>query len=217
MKTKSAEPDLSKPPAGSGVRPTARPVDAAHTVSGAPAANSSQLPSRLTTTFPATDLSLTVIQSGKLTWRTVLAWLREDKILSPEDVERTAHRFAGGNSAQHPLVRIGSAGLMRVGDGKLLDTETLTEWLAKRFKMPYQRIDPLKVDVGRVADVMSINYAERRHALPLSVGATEVTIATCEPLDVAWVPEIAAHVKKTVRLVIVNPIEIARYTTEFYA
>ena len=50
------------------------------------------------------------------------------------------------------------------------------------------RIDPLKVDVGRVADVMSIQYAERRHALPpLTFGLTEVTIATCEPLDVAWV------------------------------
>ena len=34
---------------------------------------------------------------------------------------------------------------------------------------------------------MSINYAERRHALPLNVGLTDVTIATCEPLDIAWV------------------------------
>ena len=137
--------------------------------------------------FPATDLSLGVVTTGKLTWRTVLAWLRDDKILSAEDVDRTARRFAGGNSSQHPLVRIGSAGLTRVGDGKVLDTETLTEWLAKHCKMTYPRIDPLRVDVGRVADVMSINYAERRHALPLSFGLTEVTIATCEPLDVGWV------------------------------
>ena len=141
--------------------------------------------SRPATSFPTTDLTLPAVQAaGKLTWRTVLAWLREDKILSAEDVDRTAHRFAGGNSAQHPLVRIGSAGLTRVGDGKVLDTETLTEWLAKRSKLPYVRIDPLKVDVGRVADVMSINYAERRHALPLNFGLNDVTIATCEPLDI---------------------------------
>ena len=147
----------------------------------------------------------------------MLAWLRDDKIVSAEDIERTARRFAGGNSAQHPLVRIGSAGLTRVGDGKVLDTETLTEWLAKRSKLPYMRIDPLKVDVGRVADVMSIQYAERRHALPLTFGLTDVTIATCEPLDIAWVSEIEAHTRRHVKLVIVNPIEIARYTTEFYA
>jgi general secretion pathway protein E len=64
---------------------------------------------------------------------------------------------------------------------------------------------------------MSINYAERRHALPLNFGINDVTIATCEPLDVAWVSEIESHTKRRVRLVIVNPIEIARYTTEFYA
>jgi general secretion pathway protein E len=174
--------------------------------------------SRPVTNFPATDLALPATQtSGKLTWRTVLAWLREDKFLTQEDVERTAHRFAGGNSAQHPLVRIGSAGLTRIGDGKVLDVETLSEWLAKRSKLPYVRIDPLKVDVGRVADVMSINYAERRHALPLNFGINDVTIATCEPLDVGWVSEIESHTKRRVRLVIVNPVEIARYTTEFYA
>ena len=219
MKIKSVE-DLSKPPVGSGLRAMPRPADAPRAGSPASVPESvqpSSQPPRSATSFTSTDLQLTVVSSGKLTWRTVLAWLLEDRILSREDVERTAHRFAGGNSAQHPLVRLGSAGLTRLGDGKVLDTETLSEWLAKRSKLTYMRIDPLKVDVGRVADVMSINYAERRHALPLTMGATEVVIATCEPLDVAWVPEIAAHVKKTVKLVFVNPIEIARYTTEFYA
>jgi len=216
MKTKSAPPDLSKPPSGSGVRPVPRPAESAGAGARTAADERSEPPSRASA-FPATDLTLAAVPTGKLTWRTVLAWLREDKILTADDVQRTAHRFAGGNSAQHPLVRLGSAGLTRAGDGKVLDTETLTEWLAKRSKMPYVRIDPLKVDVGRVADVMSINYAERRHALPLSFGVTEVTIATCEPLDVAWVSEIESHTKRTVRLVIVNPIEIARYTTEFYA
>jgi hypothetical protein len=39
--------------------------------------------------------------------------------------------------------------------GQALDTEALTEWLAGRCGLPYLRIDPLKADVGRVADVMS--------------------------------------------------------------
>ncbi|MBV9890004.1 MAG: Flp pilus assembly complex ATPase component TadA [Rhizobacter sp.] len=143
--------------------------------------------------------------------------MREDKLVGEDDIERTVRRFAGGNSAQHPLVRIGQAGLQRLGDGKVLDTETLTEWLAKRVKLPYVRIDPLKVDVGRVADVMSIQYAERRHALPLTFGSADVTIATCEPLDLGWISEIESHTRRTVKLVVVNPIDIARYTTEFYA
>ena len=154
--------------------------------------------------------------AGKLDWRALLDWLREDGLVSDDDAKRTAGRFNAGPSAQHPLVRLGGAGLQRKGSTKPLDAEALTEWLATRVRLPYVRIDPLKVDVGRVAEVMSINYAERRLALPLNVGAHEVTIATCEPLDVAWVAEIEAHTRKTVKLVLVSPPEIARYTTEFY-
>ena len=63
---------------------------------------------------------------------------------------------------------------------------------------------------------MSINYAEARRALPLNIGAAEITVATSEPLDLRWVAEIEAHTRKKIRLVVTNPVELARYTTEFY-
>ena len=154
--------------------------------------------------------------AGKLEWRTLVQWLHEDGLISAADADQTARRFAGGQSAQHPLVRIASVNLLRVGTTKPLDVEALTEWLAGRVGLPYLRIDPLRVDVGRVAEIMSITYAERRRALPLTVGLNDVTIATCEPLDVGWVPEIEAHARKAVKLVVSSPPELARYTTEFY-
>jgi general secretion pathway protein E len=154
--------------------------------------------------------------TGVLDWRVLLQWLKHDKVISAGDADQTERRFAGGHSAQHALVRLGGAGLKRLATGKPLDVERLTEWLAGRCKLPYLRIDPLKVDVGRVAEVMSINYAERRHALPIQVGLHEVSIATCEPFDIGWVAEIESHTRKTVRLLLASPQEIARYTTEFY-
>jgi len=157
-----------------------------------------------------------VAHAGKLEWRSLIQWLRDDGLISAEDADQTARRFAGGQSAQHPLVRIASVNLMRKGTTKALDVEMLTEWLAGRVGMPYLRIDPLRVDVGRVAEIMSITYAERRRALPLTVGLNEVTIATCEPLDIGWVPEIEAHARKSVKLVIASPLDLTRYTTEFY-
>src|SRR5262245_43258868 len=153
--------------------------------------------------------------TGRLDWRTLLKWLRDDQLVSIEDADRTKKRFAG-DSAQHPLVRLAAAGLTRCGNGKPLDIEALTEWLAGRCGLPYVRIDPLKVDVGRVAEVMSISYAERCRALPLQVGPHEVVVATCEPFDAAWVPDIESHTRKAIRLVLASPPEIARYTTEFY-
>ncbi len=154
---------------------------------------------------------------GKLDWPLLLAWLREDGLITAEDVERVTARFRAGVSSLHALVRLGGAGLVRLGHGQALDTEVLTEWLAGRCRLPYLRIDPLRVDVGRVADVMSVQYAQSRLALPVTVGATEVVVATAEPFDVAWLPEIEAHTRKTVRLVVANPDELRRYTTEFYA
>ena len=154
---------------------------------------------------------------GRLEWRAMLGWLREDGWIGADDVDAVVKRFGGADSSQHPLVRLGSAGLKRAGTQTMLDTEALTQWLAQRFNLTYLRIDPLKVDVGRVADVMSVHYAEVRRVLPVKVGATEVTIATAEPFDNAWVPEIEAHTRKTIRLVVANPLDIARYTTEFFS
>ncbi|MBL0089540.1 MAG: Flp pilus assembly complex ATPase component TadA [Ideonella sp.] len=151
---------------------------------------------------------------GRLDWRQLLDWLREDGWVSPADAERVVKRFGAGDSSLHALVRLGGAGLLR--NGKPLDTEALTEWLAGRAQLAYLRIDPLKVDVGRVAEVMSVQYAEMRRVLPVTVGLAEVTVATSEPFDIAWVSEIESHLRRKVRLVLSNPEDIARYTTEFY-
>jgi general secretion pathway protein E len=153
---------------------------------------------------------------GPLEWRQLVNWLAEDGVISPAQAEQVAQRFSAAQSAQHPLVRIAGLGLSRADTGTALDMEPLTEWLARRVGLPYLRIDPLKVDVARVGELMSINYAERRHALPVQFGLNEVTIATCEPLDVAWVDEILAHTRKSVRLVVASPLELQRYRTEFY-
>ena len=153
---------------------------------------------------------------GPLDWVLVLSWLTADGVLTDQDAQVVRQRFAAGSSSQHPLVRLAGLGLKRADTGAALELEPLTEWLASHLGLPYLRIDPLKVDVGRVAEVMSINYAERRSALPVQVGLTDITIATCEPLDVAWVDEILAHTKKKIRLVVSSPLDLQRYRTEFY-
>jgi len=154
--------------------------------------------------------------SGPLHWKQLVGWLCSDGVITLADGQRIAQRFGAGDSSRHPLVRLGLAGLTHAASGAALDTEALTEWLAGRCRLPYLRIDPLKVDVARVADVMSASYAERRRALPVQVGFAEALVATCEPFDVAWLPEIEAHTRKRIKLAIANPIEIQRYTTEFY-
>jgi general secretion pathway protein E len=154
---------------------------------------------------------------GPLDWRRLVEWLSDDGVISAAEAQRTIARCAQVQSAQHPLIRLASVSMTRVSDGKPLDIETIAQWLAGRAGLNYLRIDPLKVDVGKVADTMSAMYAERHKVLPVQVTASEVVIATSEPFITDWVSEVERQAKRSVRLVVANPTEIARYTAEFFA
>ncbi|MBQ0929986.1 type II/IV secretion system protein [Ideonella sp. 4Y16] len=153
---------------------------------------------------------------GRLDLRHLLRWLRDDGLLPDDEAERLARRFGSTDSSLHPLTRLAGAGLADRRDGRALDGEALAHWLARRAGLPFLKIDPLRVDAGRVAEVMSQAYAESRRALPVAVGPAEVTVATCEPFDRSWVSEIEAHTRRRLKLVVSTPEDLSRYTTEFY-
>ncbi len=155
--------------------------------------------------------------SGPLDWRSLVQWLQLDGVISAQEAQRIHTRCAQAESAQHPLVRLASVAVRRASDDKPMDIELLTQWLAGYAKLAYLRIDPLKVDVGKVADTMSPAYAERHKILPVQVTAHEVVVATAEPFLTDWVAEVERQARRTVRRVLANPQDIHRYTVEFFA
>jgi general secretion pathway protein E len=154
---------------------------------------------------------------GPLSWRLLVEWLQADGVISDEEAQRTIARCAQAESAQHPLLRLANVSMRRASDNKALDVELLTQWLAGRAGLDYLRIDPLKVDVGKVADTMSAAYAERHKVLPVQVLPNEVVVATAEPFVSDWVAEVERQTRRSVRRVIASPGEIHRYTAEFFA
>ena len=154
---------------------------------------------------------------GPLQWAQIVEWLRADGVVSDEEAARTIARCSQAESSQHPLVRLASVAMERASDGKPLDIEMLTQYLAQRVGLDYFRIDPLKVDVGKVSDVMSGNYAERHKVLPVQVTLKEVVVATAEPFITDWVAEVERQARRAVRRVLTNPLDIHRYTAEFFA
>jgi general secretion pathway protein E len=157
------------------------------------------------------------VPAGPLDWRSVVQWLSADGVIAPEEAQRTIARCSRAESVQHPLVRLASVAMARASDGKPLDIEALTEYLARRCALPYLRIDPLRVDVGKVADTMSASYAERHKVLPVQVTALEVVVATAEPFVTDWVAEVERQARRPVRRVLANPQDIHRFTAEFFA
>jgi general secretion pathway protein E len=117
----------------------------------------------------------------------------------------------------HPLVVIAEQRWKSLQPpNRLLDLESLTQWLAQWAGLDYFHIDPLKINFTAVTDVMSSAYATRFRILPVEVKPHEVVIATAEPFDRAWEAELKPILRKEIRRVIANPDDIARYQVEFY-
>jgi len=166
---------------------------------------------------PATAKHRVDNNTGPLDWRSLVQWLKADGTITAQEVQRIHTRCAQAESAQHPLLRLASVSVHRAADNKPMDLELLTQWLAGHVKLAYLRIDPLKVDVGKVADTMSPAYAERHKILPVQVTSHEIVVATAEPYLTDWVGEVERQSRRSVRRVVANPQDIHRYTAEFFA
>ena len=158
-----------------------------------------------------------VPESGPLQWRTIVRWLQADGVITPEEAERTIVRCSQAESSLHPLVRLAHVAMARAEGSEPLDVEALTQYVAQRCGLAYLRIDPLRVDAGRIAETMSASYAERHRVLPVQVTPDEVVVATSEPLVDDWVGEVERQARRKVRRVMANPVDIKRLTAEFFA
>src|SRR5947209_5366471 len=98
----------------------------------------------------------------KLDLDTVLAVLRQDGVLSEADAmkARVDGRSARGKMELHPIALIANQKLTNQRDGKPLSLEVLTQWLADHAKLPYLKIDPMKIDAAAVTQVISHAYAQ---------------------------------------------------------
>jgi general secretion pathway protein E len=148
----------------------------------------------------------------------LLDWLESDGVLAADQTE-PLRALAGRGAFQdkHPLELLAGRGFGdRRQPGRALDMGALLAWLAARTGLETVRIDPLKVEVGKVTAVMSYAYAARFGVLPIEVKGDLVTIATAEPFITEWERELAPIVRKRFKRVLVDPAELRRLQVEFY-
>ncbi len=126
-------------------------------------------------------------------------------------------RRSAANSQQHPLEFLGAQQLDDLTrPGKKLDLETLTVWLAEQAGQPYLRIDPLKINVAAVTPLMSYAFAQRHKILAVAVDSSAVTIASSQPFVKSWEANLAHVLKRPIKRVVANPVDLQRFTVEFY-
>jgi len=154
----------------------------------------------------------------RLTLGEVLRWLVSDGMVSKEDAEQLYNDRKLDHSGRHPLLVLGEQKWKSLQPPRRqLTVETLTEWLAGKVNMPYLHIDPLQLDFGAIAQVISKAYADRLKIMPVKVSGNEVTIATAEPFLTDWVADLERMLKIRIKPALANPLEINRYLPEVYS
>lgn len=117
----------------------------------------------------------------------------------------------------HPLQQLADYRLPDLRQpGQLLTLEALTQWLAQRADQPYLRIDPLYIDVPTVVALMPQAFAQRHGILAVAVDEHSVTIASAQPWQRQWEADLAQVLKRTIRRVVANPVDIQRFTEQFF-
>ncbi|MFB9244547.1 GspE/PulE family protein [Massilia antarctica] len=118
----------------------------------------------------------------------------------------------------HPLSAVAQCKLVSaLPPHKLLTLDVLTEWAAGKVRLPFIRIDPLKIDFTKVADVMTASYAARFNILPVELSGSKLVVATAEPFSVEWEAEIMKVSRRKIELVMANPLEISQYISQFFS
>ncbi len=152
----------------------------------------------------------------------IFTWLLSDGIVAKANVKGNYTQAMGilknAVGSMHPLVAVAQAKLISANPPhRLLTLDVLSEWVATKVGLPFIRIDPLKIDFTKVADVMSAGYAARFNILPTELTDSTLVVATAEPFKLEWEGEISKISRRKIQLVIANPLDISQYIAQFFS
>jgi len=154
--------------------------------------------------------------------QTLFSWLLADGIVEKSTVKPHFAQAQGilknAVGSMHPLTAIAQCKIVSSkAPHKLLTLDVLSEWAAAKVGIPFLRIDPLKIDFTKVADVMSASYAARFNILPVELKGDALVVATADPYRTEWQDEIGRISRRRIELVLANPLDIAQYISQFFS
>ncbi|WP_036300100.1 GspE/PulE family protein [Methylotenera sp. L2L1] len=161
--------------------------------------------------------AISIKPSGRLTLGDALRILVNDGVLDKTQAEKLYKDRKLDSSNLHPLVVIGEQKWKNLKSPyNAITVEWLSSWLAGHAGLDYYHIDPLKLDFGSAAQIVSKGYAERLRIMPIAVKDGMAIIATTEPFSTDWIEDLERVLKMKVKLVFANPLEVSRYLPEMY-
>ncbi len=157
--------------------------------------------------------------NGKIELNSLLSDLVAGGLLLEEDKNRVfISQRKKGHLTKHPIEQIAAHEFTdQQNPDQHLTQYRICQWLAEKAGLDYYHIDPLKIAVRDIAEVMSYAFAERHKILAVEVKEQEVIIACSEPFITSWEADLKHVLRKNIKRVVAAPADIQRYTVEFYA
>ncbi len=97
-----------------------------------------------------------------------------------------------------------------------VDQSVIAEALAREAGIPFERLDPLKLDFGFVTRTLSGPFAEKHFVVPLALEDGKLKVAVANPFDTAVLEQLPRITGFPVRPVVATYEDIRKIATEFW-
>ncbi len=148
--------------------------------------------------------------------------LKKDRLLNKLEQLRAMKQTSPSSKGRvrNPLTIVDvihSLKIERADDSsKVLDEETICQALAKSWKIPYRKIDPLKLDLNLVTTTIPHTFARKHLVLPVEINDGWLTVATPDPFNVEILSDIAQVSQLKVKTVVSPKTDIIKIINEFF-
>jgi general secretion pathway protein E len=100
--------------------------------------------------------------------------------------------------------------------GKIIDEDLVYSTLAEAWKIPYKKIDPLKLELNLVTGTISKSFAARHLLLPLMIEEGKLIVATPDPFNYEVIKDVEMVSKLKVKTVLSSKSDIQKLISEFF-
>lgn len=99
---------------------------------------------------------------------------------------------------------------------KTIDEDLIYQVLARVWKIPYKKIDPLKLELNIVTGTISKSFAAKHLLLPLMVEEGKLVVATPDPFNYEAIKDVEMVSKLKVKIVVSPKSDVAKLIREFF-
>jgi len=97
-----------------------------------------------------------------------------------------------------------------------LEEDAIFQALAKEWDLPYEKIDPLKLDLNTVTTMIPRNFAMKHLVLPIRAENGNLTVATPNPFNMEVLDDVARVTNMRVLTTVSSKTDIIKLLNEFF-